>query len=117
MKLEEFTQLQWKLTVSPAAMVITSTPLVSSWTQAPLPAAVRVGLGLTLLDPLLRSHLERFDTLGAVRGTEMLDLPRPTPRRMLNLDSSSTRRRPHRPHIRHSCTLIQPRLVRQIVTP
>jgi hypothetical protein len=56
-------------------------------------------------DPLPGGSLQRLKLGVVVRGADVLDLPRPAPRRPHDLDRRRTRLRLHRPPVRHPLSL------------
>lgn len=80
------------------------------------PGSAPVELGLPLDDPLCGPSLERRKLLLIMRRAKVLDLPRPPPRGVDDLDGPRSRGRLHRPYIRHR-RRIRTRLVRQISRP
>ena len=76
----------------------------------------QIKLALPGRQPLPRDGLEQLQLCIIVRGPDVLDLPRPAMVGVHDLHRHSTRRRLHRPHIRHLATL-RPPISAQIRTP
>jgi hypothetical protein len=71
----------------------------------------QVKLALPRGQPLPRRGLQQLQFRVIVSRAQVLDLPRPPVRGVHNLHRGGTRRRLHRPHIRHPATL-RPRILR-----